>query len=249
MISTSILLWMVGELAGLLTPPLCRKSLWLWLLALVTCDRWQVKRDTWHVTSDTWHLIFWKLIFLFCLSVRLSAYVERFSVSCIRDIFLANITKGHRDKMLGYFFKSVLRRLCVPSCVKEGNIPVTLWSNMKVNQKVCSPYFFWQIWPWDIETRLVGIVLNPSYKGSESLQGFHCLICLFPCGHVNPQVYSHIYWKIFALNIICIYKGLTSIKKWVPPPWRKWSNWLWFFGTFLVHSKCRSWKICFMGFI
>ena len=51
---------------------------WLWLLALVTCDRgqvtsdmlqvtgdkqhmthdrWHMKRDTWHVTPDAWHMI------------------------------------------------------------------------------------------------------------------------------------------------------------------------------------------------
>ena len=32
------------------------KGLWLWLLALVTSDRWQVTRNTSHITWDTWHL-------------------------------------------------------------------------------------------------------------------------------------------------------------------------------------------------
>ena len=31
-------------------------SLGLWLLALVTCDRWPVTGDTWNLTSDTWYL-------------------------------------------------------------------------------------------------------------------------------------------------------------------------------------------------
>ena len=40
-----------------------RGSLWLWLLALVTCDRWHMTHDPWkvthymwYVTLDTWHL-------------------------------------------------------------------------------------------------------------------------------------------------------------------------------------------------
>ena len=30
--------------------------LWLWLLALVTGDRWQVRGDRWHMTCDLWHV-------------------------------------------------------------------------------------------------------------------------------------------------------------------------------------------------
>ena len=32
------------------------KWLWLWLLALVTCDRWQVTCDMWHVIYDPWNM-------------------------------------------------------------------------------------------------------------------------------------------------------------------------------------------------
>ena len=48
--SSSILLCILGELAG--------GSPWLWLLALVTSDRWQVTPDTWrlHLTPDTWNV-------------------------------------------------------------------------------------------------------------------------------------------------------------------------------------------------
>ena len=29
---------------------------WLWMLVLVTCDRWNATRVTWHMTHDIWHL-------------------------------------------------------------------------------------------------------------------------------------------------------------------------------------------------
>ena len=44
----SILLCIMGELAG--------EGLRLWLLVLVTGDRWHMTRDTWPMTRDTWHL-------------------------------------------------------------------------------------------------------------------------------------------------------------------------------------------------
>ena len=52
-----------------------RKGPWLWLLAIVTYERWQVtgdrKPDTWHMTHDTWHTtseyIFFYFVILFYL--------------------------------------------------------------------------------------------------------------------------------------------------------------------------------------
>ena len=52
---------------------------WLWLLALVTCDRWHLTPDTWQLIPDTSHY--------FVKTVFLSANVERFSVSCRREFF------------------------------------------------------------------------------------------------------------------------------------------------------------------
>ena len=34
-----------------------RESPWLWLLVLVTYDRWHATCHTWHVTWDMWHMI------------------------------------------------------------------------------------------------------------------------------------------------------------------------------------------------
>ena len=93
------------------------EGLWLWLLALVTNDRWQVRRNTWHVTYDTWHVTYdmyhvthdmWHMtratwhIFLFLFSslsfiplvfvvlvlVLLFPHVERFGVSLMWDFSL-----------------------------------------------------------------------------------------------------------------------------------------------------------------
>ena len=44
--------------------------------------------------------------------------------------------------MVGYSFESALQGLVVPSGVKEGYMPVTMWSNMKVNPKGLSSYIF-----------------------------------------------------------------------------------------------------------
>ena len=58
----------------------------MWLVALVTCDRWHATPDMWHLTADTWHLI----CFLdFFVSYLPSANVERFSVSRMRDFCLS----------------------------------------------------------------------------------------------------------------------------------------------------------------
>ena len=47
---------------------------WLWLLALITCDRWQATRNTrqvicdmWHLTPDLWYFDLIYLIFLYLL--------------------------------------------------------------------------------------------------------------------------------------------------------------------------------------
>ena len=47
----------------------CGKDLWLWLLPLVTGDRWQVTGDSWHITHDTRHITHdtWHMIFFFFL--------------------------------------------------------------------------------------------------------------------------------------------------------------------------------------
>ena len=47
--SSSILLFILGELAGVQGP-------WLWVLALVTCETRHVTSDMWYVTFDTWDL-------------------------------------------------------------------------------------------------------------------------------------------------------------------------------------------------
>ena len=84
------------------------ERMWLWLLALVTVDRWHATCDTWHSTHDAWHmtpdksqltndffclffpyLSIYRCVFLTVLvSVLLSAHVERFNVSRMRDLLV-----------------------------------------------------------------------------------------------------------------------------------------------------------------
>ena len=61
--SQTILICIVVKLAGKCP----------WLLAILTCDMWQVTSDTWQVTCDIWHF--------FLVSLLISAHIERFSVS------------------------------------------------------------------------------------------------------------------------------------------------------------------------
>ena len=64
-----------------------RKCLWMWLLALVTCDRWHTKLNTWNMTFDMLHLKH----DCFSSFLPLSAQLERFSVSRMRDYILIMI--------------------------------------------------------------------------------------------------------------------------------------------------------------
>ena len=85
------LLWIMGELVG---------GLCLWLLALVTYERWQVTGDRWQVTGDTrhvtcyiWHLFFVAFFtFMYILVlVLLSESIEQVMVSHMWDIFCSNL--------------------------------------------------------------------------------------------------------------------------------------------------------------
>ena len=58
-------------------------ALWLWLLELVTSNRWQVTGDWWHMTCGPCHLC---QVAFFSVSVLLSAPVKRLSVSCMQDL-------------------------------------------------------------------------------------------------------------------------------------------------------------------
>ena len=60
----------------------CDTWLWLWLFALVTCGRWHATRDMWHLPCNIFFILFYFIVW-----VLLSAYVERLSVSRMRDIF------------------------------------------------------------------------------------------------------------------------------------------------------------------
>ena len=64
-------------------------NLSLWLLALVTCDRWQVTPDTWQVTGDTWHLTKKKkkIFYLFFWYQWYYPHMSRDSVSPICGVF------------------------------------------------------------------------------------------------------------------------------------------------------------------
>ena len=72
----------------------------LWLLVLVTGDRWCVTVDSCQLTADSrqlisdswrWHTIFFwggvwhSFIWIFLVTAQLSANIERFSVSCTED--------------------------------------------------------------------------------------------------------------------------------------------------------------------
>ena len=69
---------------------------WLWMLPLVTCDRWHATHDTWHLTNYT---LFWLVL--------LSAHVKRFSVSRMQDFlfpslrFLAALS-SFRSRVVGW---------------------------------------------------------------------------------------------------------------------------------------------------
>ena len=80
-ISSSILLCKLGELAG--------DGPWLWLLALFTCDSWQVTRDTWHMTHDTW----FKNIYL-CIYRYWDYYPHTWEIQCLSYVGFCFITRS-----------------------------------------------------------------------------------------------------------------------------------------------------------
>ena len=83
-------LWVNRLVLSFITSLLCivgskqGEGVWLWLLALVTCDRWHVAGDIWHVTGDIWHVrhdSFFCIHFVIVNNLGiLSAQAENFSV-------------------------------------------------------------------------------------------------------------------------------------------------------------------------
>ena len=100
--------WIMGELAG-------EGSV---TVAVGVSDMWQVTRDMWHLTHDTWHMTY-----DFFVLVLLSAHVERFIVSCMRDFSVSHywpvkflystIHHGFSGKLLNSFCFIALKN---PAC-------------------------------------------------------------------------------------------------------------------------------------
>ena len=89
--------------------------MWLWLLALVTCDGWKVTHGTGHLTCETWHVtaVMWILIFLL---PNILFYSSLFWIFCIG----ATIHKRWEIQCLQYadLKKGVSRILCLTRTIQ-----------------------------------------------------------------------------------------------------------------------------------
>ena len=108
--SLIILLCIVRELAG--------GGSWLWLLALVTCDRWQVTCDMWHVTYDMWHLTSDPLFLYWCFYPRTS----RDSVSPVCGICF----KCPHSKPIFIYYFWITNSSCVVGVVLQTAFSVVI---------------------------------------------------------------------------------------------------------------------------
>ena len=61
---------------------------------------------------------------------------------------------------------------------------IPLWYDMKVNPKGLSAQILLRVSPRDVETSLMGMILNLSYEGVWSLQGIKRVISLSHCDQI-----------------------------------------------------------------
>ena len=106
---------LVEERIAYIGMPLHGEGLWLWLLALLTGDRWHVTHDA-HVEifsiscMQDFHRV--GPLGICLVSMLLSAHAKRCNVSRMLDFFLVNGVKGGEyGWLIGVWFESLLFRL------------------------------------------------------------------------------------------------------------------------------------------